>query len=292
MDKLNNRESILQELATLNPLADRALKILPRDKEQFVALSEALLEQKFDEDKIISINGEIVFSVNGRLIHFDALHDTDIGYVNTEGQMDATGFPFKRHVFHASFAYANGIQKSESWDILKPAISIVIYKDKGESAVIETAALSGSLIKSEDEKNQLQLVAVNSKRWRDVESAELRIYLSTLHNGIMTDENKDSFAGVDTNDRTFRRFQTSVRLACALTKQQEYNEKGDDFMATQYATFLSEEERVAALEEGAKSGFSLAVEIMKLLKDGVPTSEIARKCQVSAREVEELKIAL
>ena len=287
MDKLSNKE-LLQKLATLNPLTDRALKILLSDKDQFIALSEALLGQKFDAEKVISINGEILFSVAGRRLQFDALHDTDIGYVNTEGQSKAADFPFKRHVFHVSYAYANGIQKSESWDVLKPAISIVIYRDKGNADVIETANLHGSLIKSEDDKNQLQFVAVNSKKWRDIESEELRIYLSTLHNGIMTEENKDSYAGVDIESDAFTYFQRVVRIACALTKQQEYKEKGDDFMATQYATFLSEEERIAAEEKG----MAIACEIVKLLKENVPVNEIARKLQVSTRKVENLKIAL
>ena len=292
MGRLNSRESILQELATLNPLDDRAFRILLSDNEEFKALSEALLNKKLDEDKIVSINGEIVFSVKGRLMRFDILRDTDMGFINIEGQMNATDFPFKRHVFHGAFAYANGIQKSESWDKLKPAISIVIYKDKGDSAVVETATLLGSLIKSDDDKNQLQLMAVNSKKWRDVESEELRIYLSTLYNGIMTDTNKINFAGVNTDTRIFEKFQRSVKLACALTKQQEYKEKGDDSMAAQYATFLSEEERLAAMEEGEKSGFSLAVEVMKMIKGGIPTSEIAKKCRMTTKEVEELKIAL
>jgi len=284
LDKLSNKE-LLQELATLNPLDDRAIKILLSDKEQFQALAEALLEQKLDGDKIISINGEIVFSVKGRLIRFDALHDTDIGYVNTEGQMETADFPFKRHVFHVSYAYANGIQKSESWDKLKPAISIVIYKDKGSDDVIETATLHGKLIKSEDDEKQLQLMAVNSKKWRDVASEELRIYLSTLYNGIMTDENKDSFAGINTSAVAFEKFQRAVRIACALTKQQEYKEKGDDFMATQYATFLSEEERIAA----EVKGMTVAREIYRLLMKNVPIAEIANMYQISVEAVEEFR---
>jgi len=292
LDKLNDREIILQELATLNPLDDRAFRILLSDDEQFIVLAEALLGQKLDEDKIININGEIVLSVKGRLIRLDALRDTNIGYVNMEGQMDASDFPFKRHVFHGAFVYVNGIQKSGSWDELKPAISIVVYKDKGGDAVIETASLSGSLVKSSNDKNQLQLMAVNSKQWKEAESEELRIYLSTLHNGIMTDENKGSFVGVDTDADTFLMFQRAVRLACAKTKQQEYKEKGDDFMATQYATYLTDEERVAAKEEGENTAFGLAVEIISMLKAGVPTSEIAEKCRVKPRVVEELRIAL
>ena len=275
----------MQELATLNPLDDRAFKILLSDDDQFIALSEAFLEEKLDQDKIININGEIVLSVKGRLIRLDALRDTNVGYINIEGQMDAMDFPFKRHVFHGAYVCINGIQESDSWDNLKPTISIVVYKDKGGNAVIETAALAGNLIKSDDDKKQLQLVAVNSKQWRSVESKELRIYLSTLHNGILTEENKDSFIGVNIGTVAFKKFQRSVRVACALTKQQEYKEKGDDFMAIQYATFLSEEERVA---EKAK-GMTIAREIYKLLIKDVPLNEIASMYQLSIEEVEEFK---
>ena len=71
---MNNREIILQELATINPLDDRAFRILLSDKEQFKALYEALLGEALNEDKIISINGEIVFSVKGRLIRLDSFY--------------------------------------------------------------------------------------------------------------------------------------------------------------------------------------------------------------------------
>ena len=283
---------ILQELATLNPLDDRAFKILLSDPEQFIALSEAFLEKSFDEDKIIAINGEIVLSVKGRLVRLDSLHDTDVGYVNMEGQIDALQFPFKRHVFYGSFVYVNGIQKSENWDKLKPAISIVIYKDKGDDGVIETATLSGSLVKSDEDKNQLQLMAVNAKKWEDVDSEVLRIYLSTLYHGIMTEDNKDKFVGVNTDAYIFEKFQRSVKLACALTKQQEYSEKGDDFMAAQYATFLSEEERIAAREEGRAQAFDIVSEIIGLLKSNVPVLEISNRCKVSIHDVEKLRIIL
>ena len=85
-------------------------------------------------------------------------------------------------------------------------------------------------------------------------------------------------------------------MACAQTKQQEYKEKGDDFMATKYASFLSDEERSVAkeegIEEGINEGMNLAREIIKLLKADVPVAEIASRCRVTTREVEEFRVAL
>ncbi|MCL2404188.1 MAG: hypothetical protein FWC92_01445 [Defluviitaleaceae bacterium] len=54
-------------------------------------------------------------------------------------------------------------------------------------------------------------------------------------------------------------------------------------MAIQYATFLSEEERVA---EKAK-GMTIAREIYRLLTQNVPINEIANMYQLSIEEVEE-----
>ena len=280
--------NILKELATLDPLEDRAFKILLSDDTQFALLAEAFSGQKIDEDSIIDINGEIVMSVKGRAIRLDSLRDTNEGYLNMEGQIIATDFPFKRHVFHSAAIYVNGIQKGDSWHDLKPAISIVVYKDKGDAKLIRIATLTGDLIESEDDSKQLRLIAINTKRWHDAKSDELKIYLSTLHYGILTDENKDNFTDVDVEDIAFKSFQNAVRIACAKTKQQEYKEKGDDFMATQYATFITEEEKQAA----EKRGMELAREIIRLLKENVPVNEIAKQCQVTTREVESFKVAI
>ena len=56
-------------------------------------------------------------------------------------------------------------------------------------------------------------------------------------------------------------------------------------MAIQYATFLAEEERIAALEEGR----SVAREIYRLLMKNVPLAEIAQTYQLSVAEIEEFQ---
>jgi len=80
--------------------------------------------------------------------------------------------------------------------------------------------------------------------------------------------------------------------ACAKTKQQEYIEQGDEFMATKYVSYLSDEERVAAMSKGKLEGLNLAWEIINMLKLNIPISEIADKYRVSTTDVERFKTAL
>ena len=293
-------DDILLELATQDPLDDRAFRILLSDDEQFVALAEAFTAENLDTDSIVDINGELVLTVKGKLIRLDTLRDTDIAYINMEGQIDAALFPYKRHLFYGSVIYAMGIQKSETYQNLKPVISIVVYKKKGTADLIENACMAGNLIKTKDDKKQLVLIAVNTEKWQEAESEELRAYLSTLHYGIMTEENKDKFCDLDVESAVFKKFQRAVKLACARTKHQEYKDKGDEFMAVKYTRIISDEEQLAAeekgmekgMEKGKQLGLEIAREIFQMLKADVPVPEIAQKYQVSLREVEEYRVLL
>ena len=274
--------NILKELATLDPLEDRAFKILLSDDTQFALLAEAFTGKNLYDERLININGEIALTVNGRLVRLDTLRDTGEGYINVESQIVAADFPFKRHVFHSAIVYINGIQKGDSWQSLKPVTSIVVYKDKGDAKLIETGCLAGDIVKTNDDSQQLCLIAVNTKKWRDAESDALKVYLSTLYHGILTEDNKSDFADIDIEDPVFIKFQVAVKLACARTKQQEYKEKGDEFMATQYATFLTEEERLYEREQTLE----LARKIVQMLDENVPIPEIAKACRVTTRVVE------
>ena len=168
---------ILKELATLDPLDDRAFKILASDDEQFKTLAESFSGEVLGDEKIIHMNGEIVLTANGRLIRVDSLRDTTAAFINMDGQIKAEEFPFKRHVFYTALIYANGIQKGDSWEKLKPVISIVIYKDKSEAALIEKASLIGTLVKTDDDGKQLTLISVNTAKWKTAPTEELRAYL-------------------------------------------------------------------------------------------------------------------
>ena len=116
------------------------------------------------------------------------------------------------------------------------------------------------------------------------------------NHGIMTEDNKSDFATVDTNNEAFIRIQRAVRMACAHTKKKEYDKKGDDTMSAVYATYLSKEEREAAISEGEARGearaFNVVSEIISLLKSNVPVPEIASKYKVATQKVEKLRGAL
>jgi hypothetical protein len=106
---------ILKELATLDPLDDRAFRIFMSDDEQFALLAESLSGEALDGDKIIHMHGEIVLTANGRLVRTDVLRSTMTAFFNIEGQIETVGFPLKRHIFYSAVIYASGKQKSDSW---------------------------------------------------------------------------------------------------------------------------------------------------------------------------------
>ena len=279
---------VLRELATLDPLDDRAFKILLSDDDIFTALAEAIRGENLDTESIVDINGEIAVTVKGKVIRLDALRATNEEYVNIEGQIDPVSFPYKRHLYYATVIYAMSLQKSEPYQDLKPVTSIVVYKKKPDARLMETAQMSGNLVKTETERSQLTLIAINTEKWQDAPTEELRGYLATLHHGIMHKENQSNFAGVDPNSQAFGNFQRAVKLACAQTKYQEFLERGESNMASKFMSFLSDEDRAEAKAEGV----SLSVEIIRLLKDGVPMQEIAQRLNVAPATVEELSIVL
>jgi len=289
---MNGDSILLSELATLDPLEDHPLKIMLSDDDQFKKLAEAFSGETFTPGKYFQMNGEIVLTTGGKLIRVDSLREASEAFINIEGQELASGFPLKRHIFYAAAIYANGIKEGGKWSDLKPVFVIVIYKNKSGTKLFEKATLVGDLIKTDDDSKQFTLIAINTAKWKDAETEELRAYLATFHHGIMTEDNKDNFADVDTAGTAFTNIQRAVRMACAHTKKQEYEEKGDDSMAALYATYLSTEEREAARNEGRRTTFDIVPEIMKLLRENVPASEIAKKCKVTTQEVEKLRVAL
>jgi len=283
---------ILKELATLDPLDDRAFRILVSDDEQFKTLAESISGEVLSDEKIIHMNGEIVLTANGKLIRVDSLRETAAAFINMDGQIKASEFPFKRHVFYTAVIYANGIQKGESWEKLKPVISIVVYKNKGEAALIEKAALSGTLVKTDDDGKQLTLISVNTAKWKDAPTEELRAYLSTLHYGIMTEDNKSDFADIDIESNAFAKIQRAVKIACAHTKKQEYENEGDDSMTAVLGQYITKEEKEAAEARGEARAFSIVSEVISSLKANVPVSEIASRYKIAIQEVEKLRTAL
>ncbi|MCL2200096.1 MAG: hypothetical protein FWB80_14380 [Defluviitaleaceae bacterium] len=273
---------ILKELSTLDPLDDRAFRIFISDDEQFTLLAEAFSGEALDGEKIIHMNGEIVLTANGRLIRTDALRGTATAFFNMEGQIETADFPLKRHIFYTAVIYANGIQKGDTWEKLKPVISIVIYKDKTETALIEKGTFYGDLFKTDNDRKQMTLIAVNTAKWKDAPTEELRACLSTLHHGIMTESNKSDFADIDKDGAAFTKIQRAVRMACAQTIKQEYKKKGDDSMVLKYETYLTKEEREEAEIRGEARGKAEGIaegasKVIELIKSGLTPEEALRK---------------
>ena len=304
-DKIQiNKIDIINEIATLDPLSDRPFKILVSDDEQYKFLAESFSGEIIGDEQIIQMNGEIVLTIGGRLVRTDATRGATAAVFNIESQIIAKDFPLKRHVFYTAVIYASGIQKSDPWDKLKPVISIVIYKSKDDAPLIEKGAFAGELFKTDDDRKQLTLIAVNTAKWRDAPTEKLRAYLATLHHGIMTEHNKADFLDIDVDSASFVKVQRSIKIACAFTKKQEYEKKGDDVMSAVYSSFLSTEERDAATREGEARGeargevrgktlgFNLAMEVISLLKLNTPIAEIANKLGLSTSDIEKFQAAL
>ena len=95
-----NEFDILNELATLNPLDDRAFKILASDDEQFALMTKFFSGEDLTGEKIIHMNGKIMLTANGRLIRADSLRSTVAAVFNIESQMEVNKFPLKRHIFY------------------------------------------------------------------------------------------------------------------------------------------------------------------------------------------------
>lgn len=280
---------ILKELATLDPLDDGAFKMLVSDDDEFIFLAESISGETINDDKIIHMNGEILSTVKGKAIRADSLRGTSFALFNMEGQVKASDYPVKRHIYYTAAIYAHELEKGDkSWEKLKPVISIVIYKHKGDAPLFENATLSGSLMKTDDERKQLTLIAVNTAKWKDAPTEELRAYLATLHHGIMTEDNKDDFATIDVTAKAFSKVQKAVKIACAHTKKKEYSDKGDDSMHAILDLYITKE----AKEEEQERAFDTAQKIIRMLKENMAVADIARECNVSMQRVESFRMAV
>lgn len=285
MKKLNNPVDILKDLATLEPLNDKALKILLSDDEHFRELAEACLDKKIAEGDLLDINGELLFSVKGKLVRLDSVRRTIDGLINIEGQTDQYKFPFKRHLYYWAAMYVSELPEGAEYKDLKSAISIVVYKDKGDTELIEKAYLRGELVKTEDDSSQLNLVAINTKKWRSAPTEKMRTYMSILHNGIMLEETKNKYADIDTETETFKKFYQAVTMACARIRYEEHKSRGDEHMSVAYKSFISEEERALARQEGMQKGMQKGKIELYYTELGYTTKQIADRLKIPADHV-------
>jgi hypothetical protein len=236
---------IMEQIQVVDPLDDKAFKILLSDDQCFKLIAESVLGITIPSDCIVSIQGEMSLSVNGKLIRIDNFRSTEKSVINMEAQNEAGKFTYKRHLFYGSIAYAFTLQSGQDYESLKPATSIVFYKDKGEAELIEHASLSGTLIKTEEERTMLILMAVNVKKWDEAKTETLRYLLQIINGQKITQEQAVPAA--------IQEFYKNVLRARAVVRYETLKEKGETEMAEGILKgYLTPEQERAAEERGKK----------------------------------------
>ncbi|MCL1997455.1 MAG: hypothetical protein FWG65_01660 [Turicibacter sp.] len=313
MNKVVFTEELRQEIYALaaerNPLNDGIFKIFLQADEMFIIIAEGSLGEKIGtEEQLIDINGEITLTAGGKVIRMDALRLAEMGAINVDGQVDTAKFPFVRHLYYGAAVYVHGLRSGDEYEKLRPVASIVVYKSKRGAALFEEAYLAGNLIKTAEERRQIRLVAVNAAKWREAKDSHLRMMLALLHNGLLTEQNRKKFVGLDTEDPMFARMQEYLRTASVASKYHECLEKGDDFMAARVFSVLSEEERekseLKGRAEGRAEGIAegilegelkgklegLAKAAIVMLKEGFAPTKISEMLEQPIEWVENLAV--
>jgi len=281
-DTLNTYDAriINKQLATVNPLEDNAFKIFLADPKMFAELVNNALNEPMPTDCIVQINGNITFTVKGKEISMDSLWNTEIGIVNIEGQNNPRKFPFKRHLYYWSMIYANSLTKGEDYEDLKPVISIVVYKRKGKSAVMQQANLSGSLIISKDDGKQLNLISLNASKWKKAGNEWLKCFLALVYNGVDLEINKSKFVNIDTDSMEFKEIHRNMRIACGESCMARFEKEDDSVMSTMMRSYLTEEQQQQARNQGIEQG-----QVLLYYKLGYSIEDIAKEMSISAEKI-------
>ena len=266
----------------------KRLKFLD-DEEWFRTVAGWILGYALPDGKLKKIGEEHFLFTNTKAIRMDNFRETSASVVNVEGQRDARDFIFKRHLYYWAMAYISPFEAGQQYDELKPAVSIVIYEDKGSAGVIEIANLSGSLAQaSKGEEQLLTMIAVNAAKWRESPNEELKAYLAILYNGVYNDENKHKFAGVNTNSNSFERLNSSVRIASAKVKYEESQEEGNSEMEAFMREFFTEEQERTARRNGKIEGRIEMAKISKLyVKQKKSPNDISKEVGLSVEKVKQ-----
>ena len=280
-------EEAREVVDSVPPLDDDAFRKFLEDEKNFRMIAELVLGEELPSGEIQDIQGERVLVVNGKTIRMDNFRKTPAGVVNMEAQRAAQAFPFKRHLFYWAVAYTSPLKKGQSYEQLMPAISIVLYEDKGDAGVIEEAGLSGSLLRPGD--GQLKMVAVNAVKWRETKNEKLRQYLAILSNGVYNSKTAEKFYGVDTQSVFFKNLNNTVRVAASALKYAEYSEKGDSEMS-EAIRVLSVEDFELARRDGVKEGSEDVA--LKLLAKGYPEPDILEVTGLAQEALDRLKLRL
>ena len=280
-------EAILRDLETVNPLEDKAFRILLADTGVFSLVVNAITGDSIEPNCLYVFNNTIVLTVDGKGVVLDTVLESDGFIYNIEGQNEAKDFTFKRHLYYWAIIFVRQLESGGKYEDLKAVTSIVIYKDKGNSPNVRRIGLDGP---GDDpsSKNLLRLFSVNSKRWKESENEEMKVFLSIIHNGVLTEKNKHLFDGIDIASDLFLRLNRTIRIACSKYRLDENKVKGDAKMASLYTSFITEEEKEAAISMGRTEG-EIKGKIELLHKEfNYPVENIAKLLNIPSQKVSDI----
>ena len=276
-----DRKRIERELATIDPLEDKAWKILFSDEDVAEELLKVIFNKTLRRDEKFVINGEIVLSVQGKKIITDSLFSTNLGTVNVEGQGIARDFTFKRHLYYWAALYSSQLGKGVDYEELVPVTSIVLYKDNGEAEVEEITTLKRFPTKLEWQyDDQLKLIAINTAKWENSSDDKMKYLLKLLHEGL---------ASEDIDNPDYMRYKNLMRRACAVTMKTNCEE--DSEMKNLLNGYISDEEKAKSEEKGRQEGREegkIEGKIEVLLSMNYDNIEIADTLNLPVKEVDSI----
>lgn len=279
-----------------NPLEDRAFQIILKDYEIFKFVIESITGRSIQEKVIYQINQTLNFTVNGKEIRLDGAFDTDEILYNIEGQNKTSEFKFKRHLYYWSIIFASLLQKSDPYSKLKPVVSIVVYKDKGnKNDIIQEGSLTGNIFDTVEDKTLLSLISVNTSQWRKAENEGLKIFTSLIYNDGYTEATKDLFEGVDVHSKMFKTLNNSIIKTCGGIKQKEAEKRGDIKMAELYKNAVWDTAWDTAWKTAwntAEKEGAIKGKIEAFLEMGLSIEDISKKINVPLIQVKTIISAL
>ena len=280
------KEQVLKHLSTLNPLTDKAFKIALSREAMFRLVTKEITGEEIGEGKF-NYNGEISFTVRGKKVIPDVLVNTEKEWIDMEEQQETSKFPFERHLHYWAAIYAQSLTEGMEYKDLLPVTVIVIYKDKDACSLIEESTLGG-MLSMRAKNNHLRLIAVNAAMWRSAKSNSLRMYLSLLRHGLVSDVRQKLFEGIDFTTSEASYIYEAVRESCAKSLLELSREKGDTKMSILYEKFITEEEEKVAKSEGRAEG-RVEGKVEVYYNDmNLSVDEISKKVGVSVDEVKKI----
>ena len=252
-------QHLKQYLATADPLADRAFKVLLSEELLYKRLIASIVGDNLKET-LVSINCEFIFRVKGKAIQVDTIQKAQNAIYNIEGQGENKAFSFKRHLYYWSAIFAYSLTKGNKYETLVPVVSVVIYKKTGRKKVKRKAVLKGDLLSSFDDEKLLQMYSICAAHWREEADEFLRYFLALIDLGIDKELIYYQQQGLDIASNTFKMLYNSIFISCCDPHVEKLEKTGDVVMAEAVRGYLASKDREKIRAEGWEEGRAEAQE--------------------------------